>query len=138
MSYKYSKVSKTKQVYLGSETLNQVSTGLLTASVMSVNSTILNRVTTSSSYKMNYSHYFIGVDTVNATGSVYLNLPSATGSLAGRSYVIKDETGLADINNIYVQVSGSDSIDGESFIILESPYASINVYTDGISKWFVY
>lgn len=136
MSYKY---SKSKTATLGTETLiNQVSTGLLTASVMSVNSTILNRVTTSSSYEMNYSHYFIGVDTTNATGSVYLNLPSATGSLAGRSYVIKDETGAANTNNIYVQVSGSDSIDGESFIILESPYASINIYTDGISKWFVY
>lgn len=136
MSYKY---SKSKAAILGTETLiNQVSTGLLTASVMFVNSTILNRVTTSSSYEMNYSHYFIGVDTTNATGSVYLNLPSATGSLAGRSYVIKDETGAANTNNIYVQVSGSDSIDGESFIILESPYASINIYTDGISKWFVY
>ncbi len=136
MSYKY---SKSKQLVLGTETLiNQVSTGLLTASVMSVNSTILNRVTTSSSYEMNYTHYFIGVDTINATGSVYLNLPSATGSLAGRSYVIKDETGAADQNNIYIQVSGSDSIDGESLIILESPYSSVNVYTDGISKWFVY
>ena len=54
MSYKY---SKGRALTLGTETItNQVSTGLLTASVISAQSTILNRVSISSSYQLNYSH----------------------------------------------------------------------------------
>lgn len=136
MSYKY---SKSRATVLGTETIiNQVSTGLLTASVVSAQSTILNRLATSSSYDLNYTHYFIGVDTLNATGNVTILLPSASGSIAGRSYVIKDETGGAEINNIIIQVSGSNTLDGETTVTIESPYASLNVYTDGISKWFIY
>lgn len=136
MSYKY---SKSRSTVLGTETIiNQVSTGLLTASVVAAQSTILNRLATSSSYSLNYSHYFIGVDTLNATGNVTISLPSASGSIAGRSYVIKDETGGAETNNIIIQVSGSDTLDGESTVTIESPYASLNVYTDGLSKWFIY
>lgn len=136
MSYKY---SRSRTTALGTETIiNKVSTGLLTASVVSAQSTILNRLATSSSYDLNYSHYFIGVDTLNATSSVVIKLPSASGSISGRSYVIKDETGGAETNNIIIQVSGSDTLDGESNVTIESPYASLNVYTDGISKWFIY
>lgn len=136
MSYKY---SKSKTSVLGTETfMNKVSTGLLTASIVSAESKILGRVTTSSSYSVNHSMYFIGADTLNATGSVNIRLPSASGSVSGRAYVIKDETGAADVNNVIIQVSNSDTIDGTNQLIIESPYASINLYTDGISRWFIY
>lgn len=137
MSYKY---SKSKAIALGGETLiNQVTTGLMSASVISAQSTVLNRLNLSSSYSLNYSHYFIGVDTVAASSSINVVLPSASGSTAGRSYVIKDEGGNAEVNNIILQTTGSDTIDGSrESIIIDSPYASLNVYTDGISKWFIY
>lgn len=136
MSYKY---SKSKAAILGTEVLiNQVSTGLLTASVVSAQSTILNRICISSSFNLNYQHYFIGVDTIAATGSVNIYLPSASGSISGRSYVIKDETGGAETNNIIINTTNDDTIDGETSIIVESPYASLNFYTDGSSRWFIY
>lgn len=136
MSYKY---SKSKAVVLGSETLiNQVSTGLLTASIVSAQSKILNRTLISSSYDLKYTSYFIGVDTQNATASITINLPLASGSISGRTFLIKDETGNCDNNNIILQPSGSDTIDGQSFITIESPYASLNLYTDGLSRWFIY
>lgn len=136
MSYKY---SKSRTTALGTQTLiNKVSTGLLTASIVAAESKILSRVTTSSSYSINHSMYFIGADTLNATGSVNITLPNASGSISGRAYVIKDETGAADINNVIIQTSNSDTIDGTNQIIIESPYASINLYTDGISRWFIY
>ena len=45
---------------------------------------------------------------------------------------------LKDINNIIIQASGSNTVDGFNAVYIESPYASMNVYTDGISKWFIY
>lgn len=136
MSYKY---SKARSLTLGTETItNQVSTGLLTASVISAQSTILNRVCVSSSYQLNYSHYFVGVDTLAATSSITLSLPNASGSISGRSYVIKDETGGAETNNIILNAISGNTIDGETSITIESPYASLNIYTDGLHKWFIY
>jgi len=136
MSYKY---SKARALTLGTETItNQVSTGLLTASVISAQSTILNRVSISSSYQLNYSHYFVGVNTLAATSSITLSLPNASGSISGRSYVIKDETGGAETNNIILNAISGNTIDGETSIIIESPYASLNIYTDGSNKWFIY
>ena len=136
MSYKY---SKARSLTLGTETItNQVSTGLLTASVISAQSTILNRVCVSSSYQLNYSHYFVGVDTLAATSSITLSLPNASGSVSGRSYVIKDETGGAETNNIILNAISGNTIDGETSITIESPYASLNIYTDGSTKWFIY
>lgn len=136
MSYKY---SKARALTLGTETItNQVSTGLLTASVISAQSTILNRVSISSSYQLNYSHYFVGVNTLAATSSITLSLPNASGSISGRSYVIKDETGGAETNNIILNAISGNTIDGETSITIESPYASLNIYTDGSTKWFIY
>lgn len=136
MSYKY---SKARSLTLGTETItNQVSTGLLTASVISAQSTILNRVSISSSYQLNYSHYFVGVNTLAATSSITLSLPNASGSISGRSYVIKDETGGAETNNIILNAISGNTIDGETSITIESPYASLNIYTDGSTKWFIY
>ena len=136
MSYKY---SKGRALTLGTETItNQVSTGLLTASVISAQSTILKRVSISSSYQLNYSHYFVGVNTLAATSSITLSLPNASGSISGRSYVIKDETGGAETNNIILNAISGNTIDGETSITIESPYASLNIYTDGSTKWFIY
>jgi hypothetical protein len=136
MAYKY---SKTKKLDLGTGVgVNHVTTTVLSSSVLSTQSTILNRLNTSSSYVLQYTHHFIGVDTVNATSSITITLPSASGSTAGRSYVIKDEGGAADINNIIIQASGSNTVDGFNAVYIESPYASMNVYTDGVSKWFIY
>ncbi len=136
MAYKY---SKSKPVVFGGETLmNQVTTGLISASVLSAQSTILNRLCISSSYNLDYNNYFIGVDTLSATSSVVITLPMASTSLSGRSYVIKDESGNAETNNIILQPIGSDTIDGHSCVIVDSPYSSLNIYTDGGNKWFIY
>lgn len=136
MSYKY---SKSRTTALGTETfINKVSTGLLTASVISAQSTILNRIVISSSHNLLLSNYFIGVDSLSATASITIQLPRASGSISGRSFLIKDETGNCDQNNIIIQTSGSDTLDGQSNVVVDSPYASLHVYTDGISRWFIY
>ena len=60
-------------------------------------------------------------------------------SPSGHSYfIIKDEAGNANTYNITIKTSGSQTIDGESAIVLESPYSSVNLYSNGVDKFFIY
>ena len=75
---------------------------------------------------------------VSASAAVEIRLPSAGTYAAGQYFTIKDESGAADIKNITVLTTGGQTIDGQTSITLESPYAAVNVYSDGTSKFFIY
>ena len=75
---------------------------------------------------------------VSASAALDIRLPAASGFSAGQYFTIKDEAGNANTNNITVRTSGADKIDGQTSIILESPYAAVNIYSDGSSKFFIY
>ena len=75
---------------------------------------------------------------VSGSAAIDIRLPSAGDYNAGQYFTIKDESGAADIKNITIFASGSQTIDGQNSIILESPYAAINIYSDGTSKFFIY
>jgi len=57
--------------------------------------------------------------------------------LNGQTYVVKDEGGNANSNNITILASGAETIDGKNSIVLESPYASVQLYCNGINKYFI-
>lgn len=67
-----------------------------------------------------------------------VRLPNASDLEAGQIYIFKDEAGNAGSYSIQIKASGSQTIDGHAEIILESPYAAVNLYTDGASKYFVF
>lgn len=75
---------------------------------------------------------------VSGTAAIDIRLPSAADFDAGQYFTVKDESGAADTKNITVLASGSQTIDGNASIVLESPYAAVNIYSDGTSKFFVY
>lgn len=75
---------------------------------------------------------------VSGAAAIDIRLPSAGDYNAGQYFTIKDESGAADIKNITILASGSQTIDGQNSIILESPYAAVNIYSDGTSKFFIY
>lgn len=75
---------------------------------------------------------------VTASSAVEIRLPSAANYSAGQYFTIKDESGTADVNNITILASGSQTIDGVSSILLESPYAAVNMYSNGVDKFFIY
>ena len=75
---------------------------------------------------------------VSASAALDIRLPAASGFSAGQYFTIKDEAGNANTNNITIKTTGADKIDGETSIILESPYAAVNIYSDGSSKFFIY
>jgi len=75
---------------------------------------------------------------VTASSAVEIRLPSAGDYDAGQYFTVKDESGLANSNNITILASGSQTIDGQASIILESPYAAVNLYSNGTDKFFIY
>jgi len=82
-------------------------------------------------------NYYIGMNS-NA-GPVELRLPDASTLTDGHTYIVKDEYGAASsIKTITILASGSQTIDGENSLVLESPYASLSLYCNGVSRYYVY
>ena len=75
---------------------------------------------------------------VSGTAAIDIRLPSAGAYSSGQFFTIKDESGAANTKNITIRPSGSQTIDGRTSIILESPHAAVNLYSDGTSKFFIY
>ena len=96
----------------------------------------LNRKTTISHMTAAIADYYIGVDSTN--GPVSVRLPNASNLENGQTYVVKDEGGAANNNNITILASGSQTIDGQNSVVLKSPFASLQLYCDGTNKYFIY
>jgi hypothetical protein len=97
---------------------------------------IHKRVLKTGDYAVTVSDYFIGVNTTS--GEVTLTLPTANTTTSGQTWIIKDEGGAANTNNVVVSRASTDTIDGQNTIVLESPYASVQLYCNGTNKYFVY
>lgn len=72
---------------------------------------------------------------INVAGPASVVLPVGAGGDVGRSYYIKDYSGLATTNPITITASGGRKIDGVSFAMLNGGYSHIQVVSDG-SNWF--
>jgi hypothetical protein len=81
--------------------------------------------------------YLIGIQSDTLTGSITLTLPSAAGLLNGQTYIVKDEGGAVSSYPVTVMCDGGDSIDGQNQVVLQSPYAAIQIYCNGSNKYFI-
>jgi len=88
-------------------------------------------------YQILKTDYIVSVQTDTVTASVTLTLPNADDCTNGQTFVIKDEGGAANTRPIQIDCSGSDVIDGQNQVILESPYAAIQIYCNGSNKYFI-
>ena len=75
---------------------------------------------------------------MSASAALEIRLPSAGDYIDGQYFLIKDEAGNANIYNITVKASGSETIDGQTSIVLESSFVSVNLYSNGVDKFFIY
>ena len=88
-------------------------------------------------YSIKDTDYLVGIQSNDLTASATLTLPVASGLINGQTFVIKDEGGNLHNHSVVVSCSASDTIDGQNTIVLESPYASINIYCNGSNKYFI-
>jgi hypothetical protein len=73
---------------------------------------------------------------VTLTGATELNLPAASALENGEYVKIKMAAGVSSTNTVTVNVgNGSDSIDGDSSIVLESPFAAVDLYRVAANTW---
>ena len=96
-----------------------------------------NRTLISSSYSVLKSDYYIAVDTATPSAIITASLPNASTLSNGQTFVFKDEGGSANLYNIVISASSGQTIDNQNKVILESPHASLTLYTDGSSKFFI-
>ena len=92
-------------------------------------------VQVTSNYSAQATDYYIGV---NGTG-VTVTLPPGSSTYLGKTYVIKDESGLATPNSSYrfnVATSGSDRIDGTASLTVTTSYTSLTFLWTG-SFWSI-
>lgn len=96
---------------------------------------IYNRRVVSATVTASATDYYIGI---SASTNVIIQLLDASSMSDGQTLVIKDEKGTADSLEFFVKASGSQLIDGTGSVRLESPYTALNLYTNGVDKYFIF
>ena len=79
----------------------------------------------------------MGINTASPSAVITASLPNANTLNNGQTFVFKDEGGSANTYNIVVSASAGQTIDNQNKVILESSHASLTIYTDGASKFFI-
>lgn len=97
------------------------------------NTIIFRTVINSGTYTILTTDHIVAV-TYTSTGAVTLTLPPATNSIR---ILIVDEGGNAGTNNITVNPDGSDTIIGESSVIINGDHNSLSLYSNGSNQWFI-
>ncbi len=112
---------------------------MFSSSVLAINGGLqMKRVSVVEDYSISTTDYYVGVDTVNASGVIALGLPNAALMRDGQTVVVKDEGGSANARNITINAAIGQTIDGQNSVVLESPYASIHLYCNGANRYFIY
>ena len=112
------------------------STSVLTVPNLAITKGIIfSRRQVTSTATASSEDFYIGVA---ASAAITIQLPDASTLSDGQTYIIKDEAGNANSNNITIKASGSQTIDGVNSVLLESAFSSINLYTNGTNKFFIY
>lgn len=70
------------------------------------------------------------------SGARTITLPLAS-AVTGKIIWLVDEAGTAATNNVTINATGGNTILGASSLVLSENYASVGLYSDGSSKWFI-
>jgi hypothetical protein len=96
---------------------------------------VRNRITTTTSYNMQTSDYFIGL---KAAESLVVTMPDASALQNGQIFIVTDEDGQAQNYSLVIRARVGQTIDGQNQVTLSSPRSSISFYTDGQSNFFMF
>lgn len=72
---------------------------------------------------------------ISLTAGRTVTLPLASASNTNQTYIIKDQTGTAVTNNITIQGTSGQTIDGAANRVINTAWGSLQVYNNG-SAWF--
>lgn len=92
----------------------------------------LQAITTTTMIETIYPEEVLLTDTTSKAVTITLTTSSLS---VGYTVVIKDTGGNASINNITIATQGSEKIDGQNTIIIDSNYKSVTLFSDG-TNWY--
>jgi hypothetical protein len=130
-----SQANTTSSILVGTEATPQTTFQVVGSSFMS-GAVTHKRKFVNSNYTVSTTDYYVGVDSNNNV--VKITLPQASAMLDGQTMIVKDEAGTSNVNHITISGSSNDTIDGQNQVILESPFASIQLYCNGADKFFIF
>ena len=127
----------TSSILVGSNGTPQATMQVMGSSFMS-GAIVHKRKQVNADYSLSTTDYYLGVNSTNS--AVKVTLPLASTLLDGQTLIVKDEGGDAATNHITLSGSANsgDTIDGQNQVILESPFASIQLYCNGADKFFIF
>ena len=96
---------------------------------------VLNRRAITSTVTASETDYYLAI---RAADDLDIRLPDASSLAEGQTFVLKDELGTSPSHNVAISASGVQTIDGKNFILLNSPFAAIHLYTNGSNGYFIY
>lgn len=80
---------------------------------------------------------YVGL-TASLTAARTWALPSAADVIGGTVIQIRDEAGgISSTNSLTIICTGAETINGASSLILNAPYAGVDLISDGIGKWTI-
>lgn len=91
--------------------------------------TAINTVSALTNADERYGTIFVS----SSLGAYTINLPTAVG-IGGRIYIIKDNDGNANVNNITVTPFGAENIDGIGGYTINTNYGRLGIQSNG-SNW---
>jgi len=89
----------------------------------------------SSDFNVLSSHDILGISTSGTI--VTASLPAAATLSSGQRLVFKDIAGNASGNNIVIEPSGSETIDGFSFLKITTDRGAATIASDGVDKFYI-
>ena len=105
-------------------------------SIRSAISTFGRTVVTTASYTVLITDRILGVEYTD-TGACTLNLPAAALFPNGYKLTAKDEGLNASVNNITIDPSGAETIDGAADAVINGDGDSLTFYSNGVDAWFL-
>jgi hypothetical protein len=88
----------------------------------------ITRTAKTAAYTITGADYLVGCDTTSAAFTI--TLPEAS-TVANQVFYVVDEAGTANANNITIARSGSDTINGDTSVLVNTSYTSLTLYSDG-------
>ena len=75
---------------------------------------------------------------ISTSGSVVTaSLPGASSLSSGQRLVFKDVGGSGSINDLVIEASGSETIDGASTLKISTDWGATTIVSDGVGQYFI-
>ena len=113
-------------------TFNATATTLTGGIVVGASVTLKLNTSAANTDTSTMASFVIGITDTSVARTVTLQTAD---TVAGREYIIKDQSGAAATNNITIATQAAQTIDGASTLVISANYGVAKVYCDG-TNWF--